>query len=168
MNRETDQEADQEAELVNRSRLDELKKRGLRFELCSVGALHVEASSHRAKGRWQRTARGVFEGLAWLERWLFADDTGTMDFFGVASAVDDRPMSIEELDGRLALIGNVDRIEKEPATRLRIAVLRRIVGANSDADAGGCRFGRGFEKIAFRHGQDSSRHLFHDRRLLEP
>jgi hypothetical protein len=153
-------------DLVNRSGLDELKERSLCFEMSSIGALHVEASCHRAKGRWQRTARGVFEGLAWRKGRLFANDPGTMDFFGMAGAVDNGPVAIEELNGRLALVGNLDLIEKEPATGLWIAVFRRIMGANSNADAGRLSLGRCFEKIAFGHGRNSSRHIFLDRRSL--
>jgi hypothetical protein len=152
--------------LVNGSGLDELEERGLGFELCPVGALHLEASGHRAKGRRQRAARGVFEGLAWRQSRLLADDAGTMNFFGMPGAIDDGPMAIEELDGRLALIGNLDRVEKEPATRLWIAVLGRILGANSNADTGRLGLGRCFKEIAFGHGRNSSRHIFCNRRSL--
>jgi len=152
--------------LVNGSGLDQLEETRLRFELCSVSALHVETSRHRSKGCRKRAARGVFEGLSGLEGGLFAHDAGAVDFFGVARAVDDRPMAIEELDGRVALIGNADRVEKEPATGRWIAVLRRIVRANSNADAGRFSLGECFERIVFGHGRDLSRRIFCQRRQV--
>lgn len=145
--------------LVNGTRLDELEDRGLRFELRSIGALHVKTPSHRAEGRWEWAARSVFEGLARLERRLFAHDAGAVDFFGMAGAVDDRPMAIEKLNGGVAFVGDVDRVEEEPSTRLGVAVLWRIAGANPDANAAGFCFGRGFEKIRLGHARDFSRHF---------
>jgi len=152
--------------LVNRSRLDQLKEARLRFKVCSVGALHVETPGHRSEGRWEWASRGVFEGLARGQRRLFADHAWTMNFFCVAGAVDDRPMTIEELDGRVALVRNMDRVEEEPATRRGVAVLRRIVRSNSNADACGFRLGRCFKEIAFGHGRDSSRHVSGKRRWV--
>lgn len=152
--------------LMNGSGLDELEEAGLRFELRTVGPLHVETSRHRAKWCWEWTARGVFEGLARGEGRLLADDAGTVDFFGMSCAVNDRPMAIEELDSGVTLIGNADRIEKEPTARWWTAVLRRIVRSNSNADAGGFGFRKSFEKITFGHGRDLSRRLFRERKCV--
>jgi hypothetical protein len=43
-------------------------------------------------------------------------------------------------------------------------VLGRIMGTNSNADAGRLGLGRCFEEIACGHGRNSSRHTFRNRR----
>ena len=148
---------------VNRSGLDELKEAGLRFKLRPVLARHVKAARHRSEGRGQRTTRGVFKRLTGSEGGLFANNSRAMNFLGVTRPIYDRPMSIQKLDGCIANVRNLNRVEEEPATRLRIAVLRRIVRSNPNADSGGFRLGGCFEQIAFGHGWNSSRHS-----ILEP
>jgi hypothetical protein len=141
---------------MNRSGLDELKEGSLGFELGSVDALHVEGAGHRAEGRRQRAARGVFKGLPRLEHWLLSDDAGSVDLLDMARAVDDRPMPVQQLDRGIADIRDSNGVEKEPAAHRRIAVLRRIACADLNADAGGFGFRGGFEEIAFRHRRHSS------------
>ena len=151
---------------VNRSGLDELKEGSLGFELGSIGALHFERAGHRTKGRRQRAARSVFEGLAWLEDRLFADDARSVDLLGTARAVHDRPMSVEQLDGRIAHIRDPNRVQEEPATGGRVAVFRRKTRTDLNADARGFGFGGRFEEIAFGHVSDSSRQARFDWRAL--
>lgn len=145
--------------LVNRPGLDELEEGDFGLEPRSIMPLHLEASGHRAEGRWERAAGCVFEGLAGFEHWLFSNYPGTVYFLGVAGAVDDRPMAVEQLNGRISHIRNADRIKEKPPTRGRVAVLRREMGANLNADAGGFSFGRRFEKITFGHRPNSSRQV---------
>ena len=123
--------------LVDRTGLDQLEDSNLGCELGAVPALHVEGPRHRAERRGQRTSRCVLEGLTRFEGRLFSYDAGTMDFFGMAGAVDDRPMPVQQLDSLLALVRDPDRVEKEPAARGRVAVLGRIARANMNANACG-------------------------------
>ena len=151
---------------VNRSGLDELKEGGLSVELGSICALHLELAGHRTKGRRQRAARSVFEGLSWLEHRLFADHPGPVDLLGMARTVHDRPMSIEQLDGRIAYIRNPNRVQEKPATGGRAAVFRRKTRADLYTDSRGFGFGSCFEEIAFRHVLDASRQARFDWRAL--
>lgn len=150
--------------LMDRAGLDQLKERNFRIELGSIAPLHLEDPSHGAEGRGQRTSRRVLEARIGLERRLFSDDAGAMDFLGVAGAVDDRPMSIEELNGRFADVRDSDRVEKEPSTGRWTAVFRRKSSANVDANARGQGIGRGFEEVVICHGPDSSRNASGSRR----
>ena len=152
--------------LVNRTRLNELKECSLRFELAAIASLHVEDPGHRAEGSRERTARSVFEGLARIESRLLADHTGTVHFLSMAGAVDDRPMAIQELDPCLSDIRNTNRVEKEPATRGRAAVLRGITSADPHANTGRLGFGECFEEISVGHDRDSSRRRLHDGRTI--
>lgn len=137
---------------MDRARLDQLEECGLRFEVSSVGALHIEASCHRAKWGRQRAARGVFEGLAGSEGRLLSDDARAVNLFGMTGTVDDRPMAIEQLDGRVTFVGDANRIEEEPSACLGVAVFGRILCANPNAYASGFSFRRCFGKIALGHG----------------
>lgn len=142
--------------LVNRAWLDQLKESDLSFELCSIGTLHVEAPGHRSEGCRQRTARSVFKGLARLEDGLFTDDARSVNLLGMARAVDDRPMSIQQLDSRVSDIHNSNRVQEEPATAWGITVFRRIACADLNADARSFGFGGSFKEIGFGHVWNSS------------
>ena len=142
--------------LVNRSRLDELEKGGFRFELGSIGALHVKGACHRTKGRRKWTARRVFKRLTGFEGWLLTDDAGSVDFLGMSGAVDDGPMTIPELNGCVSDVRNADRVEEEPATRRWVAVLGRIMRSDLNPDARSFRIGGGFEMIAVGHVGNTS------------
>ena len=148
--------------LVNRSRLDELKEAGLGFELGPIGALHLESPGHGTEGCRKRTTRGVFETLSRLESRLFADDARSVNFLGMARTVYDRPMSIQELNRRIAHIRNSNRVQKKPAAGGRVAVLRREASTDLDADA--CGFGLGicFEEIDVGHEANISRRGWFD------
>lgn len=142
---------------VNRSGLDELEEGGFGFELGSIRALHFESACHRPKGRWQWAARSIFERLSWLEDRLLANDPGPVDLLGMARAVHDRPMPVQQLNGRIAYIRNANRVEEEPAAGGRAAVLRRITRTDLDPNAPGFGFGTRLEEIAFGHARDASR-----------
>ncbi len=86
---------------MNRAGPDQLEERHLGLELGPVAADHLEGSRHRAEGRRERAARGVFEALAGLEDGLLADDAGAVDLLGMARPVDDRPVAIDQLDRRI-------------------------------------------------------------------
>ena len=148
---------------MNRAGLDELEECGFRFESGSVSALHFEATGHRTEGGRKRAARGVLERLSGLEDWLLADHSGPVNFFGMTRAVDDRPMPVQQLDGDVAFVRDLNRVEKKPTTARWAAVFRRITCAHANAYAGCFGFGGRFEEIAFGHGPDSSRHQPIDR-----
>jgi len=142
--------------LVNGSRLNELEEGGFRFELSSVSALHVEAAGHRTKGRGEWTAGCIFKGLAGFEGWLLADDAGSVDFLGMSGPIDDGPMTIPQLYGRVSDIRYANPVEKEPATRRWVTVLGRIMRSDLNPNARSFRFGGGFEEITVGHAGNSS------------
>lgn len=145
--------------LVDRPGLNEFKKGGFGFELRPVGTLHLEGPRHRTKGGRERAARCVLEGFPGLEDWLFADDAGSVDLLGMTGSVHDRPMSVQQLNGRIAYIRNSDRIQKEPAAGGRIAVFRRETCADLDTNACSFRLGTRLEGFAFGHELDTSRRV---------
>ena len=142
---------------MDRPGLDQLKECDLSIEMGSVASLHLEASGHRSEGRGKRASRSVFEARIRLESGLLTNDTGAMDFLGMARAIHDRPMAIEELNLRRSCIRDSDRIEKEPSARRRAAVLRAIARADVDVKTIGLCIGGRFEKIVVGHGRHSSR-----------
>lgn len=142
--------------LMDRFGLDQLEEGGLGFEQGSVRALHLEIPGHRAKGRRQRTARSVFEALTGLENRLLSNDSRSVDLFRMACAIDDRPMSIQQLDRRISDVGNLNRVKEKPATHRWVAVLRRITRTDSDSDACSLGFGTGCEGIFFGHALELS------------
>ena len=73
---------------------------------------------HGAAVGGQRAAGGVLELLAGREGGLVADDAGTDDLFDAALGVGDDPVTIEQLDGLLALVGDGHRVAEEPAILL--------------------------------------------------
>ena len=139
------------------TRLDQLKEGDLGLELCSIRALHVERASHRAERRGEWTARGVLKCLSGFESRLFADDARSMDLFAMPGSIDDCPVSIQQLDRHLALVGDPDRIKKEPAAGRWGAVLGRITCSNKNANARSFSFRRCFEEVCFTHVPDVSR-----------
>ncbi len=72
-------------------------------------------------------------------------------------SIDDRPVTIHELDRGSAGVRDSDRVEKKPAARGRAAVLWAIASTNVDVETIGLGFGVRFEEIFIRHGPDSSR-----------
>ena len=87
---------------------------------------------------------------------LFADDAGAVDFFRVAGRVDDRPMAVQELNGRFAFIRDPDRVEEEPSTSGRVAMCLGKVRRHRHANAVGQSFGSGLEKVGFAHAMHTS------------
>jgi len=142
--------------LVDRAGADQLEERDLGFEPGPVPAHHLEGPGHRAEGRRQGTARSVLEALTRLEHGLLADDAGTVDLLDVTRAVDDRPVAVDELDSRIGFVGDRNRVEEEPATGRRAAVLGRIACADLDADAAGHRLRARFEEVEIAHIKNSS------------
>ena len=142
---------------MNRARLHQLEKSHFGFEFRPVGTLHVKNAGHRSEGRREGTAGCVFEGLTRLEDWLLSDDSGTVDLFGMPRAIDDRPMSIQQLNGRVANIRDSNRIQEKPSTGGRVAVLGRMARVNLNTDTGSFRLGRRFEEICIGHIDDASR-----------
>ena len=151
---------------MDRSGLYQLEEGDLRFESPAVLSLHLESAGHGPEGRRQGATRCVFEALSGLERRLLADHTGAMHFFGMARSIDNRPMSIDQLDGGFALIRDADCVEEEPAAARRVAVLRRKASTDLHADALGFGFGIRFKEIVIRHSEDSSRQSRLGLRLL--
>lgn len=141
---------------MNRSGLHQLEETDFGFEFGPVGALHFEAASHGTEGRRERTAGGVFKSLAGFEHGLFSDDAGAVDLFRMPRRVDDRPMTIQELDGCLAFVSDSNRVEEEPTTRGGGAVFFGIAGANDDSHVLGEGFRAGFEGVVVIHGSNLS------------
>ncbi len=142
--------------LVNRLGLYQLEEGGFGFELGTISPLHLESTGHRTEGRRQRAARRVFKGLSRLENRLFADDARTVDLLRMTRAVHDRPMPVQQLDGRVTDIRDSNRIEKKPTTSGRIAVFRREARTDLDADTRGFGFGARLEEVGFGHPLDIS------------
>ena len=142
---------------MDRAGLDQLEEPHFRLELRPVGALHVEGSGHRPKRCRKRASRRVFKGLPGFEGGLLPYHARSVDFFGMARPVDDRPVAVQELDDRVALIRDPNRVEKEPAARRRAAVFVGVARPNADADAASFGFGGRFEWVGVTHAADSSR-----------
>lgn len=147
---------------VNRFGLDELEERGFGFELGSISTLHSESTGHRTEGGRQRTARCIFEELPGLEDRLFADDARSVDLLRMTGSVHDRPVSVHQLDGRIAYIRNPDRVEKKPVAGWRVAVFRRKTRTDLDANACGFGFGARLREVSFGHAPDISRQVLFD------
>jgi len=141
---------------MDRAWLHELEERDFGLESRAIRTLHFEDTRHRSEGCGEGAAGGVFECLARREDGLLPDDTGSVDFFGMSGAVDDRPMSVEELDRGLPFVGDTDRVEEEPATGRRVAVCRREVGHHIHSHALGHGARSRLEGFGITHRMDSS------------
>ena len=141
---------------MDRSRLHELKERDLRLERGPVFSLHVEDACHGSEGSGQGAAGCVLERLAGFEHGLLSDDARPVYLFGMSRAIDDRPMPVQQLDGRFTLVGDADRIEEEPSTGRRITVFRREIGDDVHAHAMGDGSRSRFEDFRVTHGRERS------------
>ena len=141
---------------MDRVGLAQLEHADLGVEVGSVASGHLIGACHRAEGRRERAARGVFEGLPGLEHGLFTDDAWAVDCFRMARRVDDRPMPIQQLDRGLAFVRNSNRVEEEPPTRGGRAVFFAIAGADEDSHVLGEGFRAGFEGVVVIHEADLS------------
>ncbi len=76
--------------------------------------------------------------LSGLEFGLFTDDTRTFDFVNDAFSIGDDPVAAEELNFRLALVGDCDVIAKNETRELGLRIVREILRFDFNLDALGC------------------------------
>jgi len=107
---------------VDRVRLAQLEEANLRLEARSVFATHLVGPRHRAEGRREGAARGVFEGLPGVQDRLLAHHSRAVHLFGLSSGIEDQPVAVGQLDLLIRLVRDRDRVEEEPAALARIGV----------------------------------------------
>ena len=97
---------------------------------------------HRARGRAQARAAGVFEALAGFKRWLLAHHARAFDFFRHTVGVVDVPSAREELRCDVACIGDRDGVSKAKHAHAGRGLLWQILRADLNSKlwaAHGCR-----------------------------
>src|SRR5690606_15763311 len=75
---------------------------------------HLVAALHGAEGSLERTARGVFETLAFLQHRLLAHHSRPTHLFDLSVGIGDDPVTVEQLHGVAPLIGDANSVPKTP------------------------------------------------------
>jgi hypothetical protein len=88
----------------------EHKHRDICIKRRAVVGHAVVLAVHRAGGRAQAAAAGVFKALAGLKRGLLADHTWAFDFFRHAVGIVDIPSARDELGGDVTGVGDGDGV----------------------------------------------------------
>src|SRR5690606_23187252 len=96
---------------------------------------HLIAADHDARWRRKGTARRVGEGLARPDHRLLAYHARAAHFVGLAVGVGNAPDAALELNGVLALVSDLDRVDPEEVALLGRGLLFRILGGDADANA---------------------------------
>ena len=97
------------------------------LERCAVLILHLVTAAHRADLCGQHCAAGIFETLARFEQGLLTDYTLPAHFLHMVMGIGDNPMAADELDGRMAEIGNGDGVRKHVTMVRLVGLLRQVI-----------------------------------------
>jgi hypothetical protein len=89
---------------------------------------------HRASGRAQAAAAGVFKRLVWLEHRLLAHHAGAFDFFCHAVGIVDVPTARDELGGDVARVRDCDGVGKAKHAHARCGLLGQILRADGNGE----------------------------------
>jgi hypothetical protein len=76
----------------------------------------------------------VLKCLARCEHRLFADHARALHFLDMAGRIFDDPMTAEELNGRLALVGDPDGVMEDPLPLERLRLFRRVARFDLDTN----------------------------------
>src|SRR5271166_2081006 len=71
----------------------ERKRGNLDFEMFAAGSYHAVGADHETRGRLQRNAAGIFEGLSGFEHRLLADNARPPYFLAPTMGIGDAPVA---------------------------------------------------------------------------
>ena len=116
----------------------EHKHRNIRIKSRAIIGHTMVLAMHRAGGRAQAAAAGVFEALARRQRRLFADHARALDFFRDAVGIVDVPAAGDELRGDIAGVCDRHRVGKAKHPHAGRRLLRQVLRTdlNSELRAG--------------------------------
>ncbi len=103
---------------MDRDRLAQCERSNIGIELFAVFGLHLIRALHGAERRRQRTARCVLKRLTGLESRLLSHHTRSTYILSMSVRVHDDPVTGDELDLSRTLVGDLNRVEKEPSAPL--------------------------------------------------
>ena len=103
------------------------------IEGCAVIGQALVLPMHRAGGRTQAAATGVFEALARLQNRLLADHARAFDLLCDAIGIVDVPAARDQLCGDVAAIGDGDGVGKAKHTHAGCRLLGQVLRANDDS-----------------------------------
>ena len=124
---------------VNRVGLAQGEGRNFDVEPVTLGRHHLIRAVHRTERCLEGAARGVFERLTWVESWLLTDDTQSPNLFDAFFGIGDGPVSTDQLNGIWALVGDLNRVQKEPEITKRFRSRLRVAGRHMHTNASGDR-----------------------------
>ena len=80
-------------------------------------------------------AGGVFEGLAWFEHGLLADDAFAFHLENPAACVGDAPGAADQLHGLFAAVFDGDAVGPDEAAIIRFGLVFQVEGSHAHFDA---------------------------------
>lgn len=112
----------------------EHKHRNIRIESSAVISYALVLPMHRARGRAQTSAAGVFKAFAGLKRGLLADHTGAFDFFCHAIGIVDIPAARDELRRDVTRIRDRHRVGKAKHAHAGRGLRRQVLRADLNSE----------------------------------
>ena len=134
--------------LVNRVRLAQCERRDLGVEFFPGGGHHLVGAVHRPERRCEWAPGCVFERLTELECGLLTDHPEPLDLLEVVVPIGDGPVTAHQLYGLGALVGDLDRVQEEPAIPRRFGARRGVLRCDIDTNATCFGFGRVYALLA--------------------
>src|SRR5271165_476034 len=103
--------------------------------LARGGGDHVVGAYHEARRRPERRAGGVFEALARLQQWPFANHPIAIHVLGLAARIGNPPGAAQQLHRFAALIFDLYAIGPNVVALVRLRLILEIIGPDGNTDA---------------------------------